>query len=104
MISWTFERAMAELDAFHFNRSVEAITRAVRVRRALKSQDLALSISHRNEETAVNRLALLCQLKSTNGHAMCANGGFLRIIAKPLRLLDPGLHRLPGFLIGGGWG
>jgi len=104
MISWTFERAVTVLDSFPSNRFVEAIASAVRVRRALKSQDLALSISLRNKETAVNRPALLCQLKSTNGHAMCANGGFLLILAKPLRTLDPGLHDLPGFFIGGGPG
>jgi len=60
VVSWTPERAMTVLNAFPSNRPVEAVTSAVRVRRGLVSQDLSLSVSLRNEETAVNRLALLC--------------------------------------------
>ena len=83
---------MTELDAFPSNRPVEAVTSAVRVQRGLISQDLALSIFLWNEEAAVNRLALLCQLKSTSGHARCANCRLLLVLAKPLRVLDPLLH------------
>jgi hypothetical protein len=44
VLSRTFERTMTILNAFPPNRPVEAVTSAVRVRRALVSQDLALSI------------------------------------------------------------
>ena len=83
VVSWTFERTMTVLNALSSNRPVEAVTSAVRVRRALISQDLALSILLCNEEAAINRLALLCQLKSTNGNARFANYRLLLVLAKP---------------------